>query len=327
MAYDPNRGIDQNTYNDRTGSINQWFKQYTGRDASNEDFNRAYVGNFGTVENDIRNSDEAKAFAAKSQQQTMSQPWDRSKFVNGWLPLGNDVNAQNAYLQQWGLDPGKISGNGQLTMPDGSIMDIRRGAKIGDNTAQWMGIPSQMGTPGAPPPGQPGQPGTPLGGKWDALYNELMTRAHQSLAVDPNDPIIKNQVDANEATQERSRRRFLSAQAESSSPYATGAALGQDRMTSEQLGQNVAGFQSELMGRELTARRAEIQSALSGAQGMLSQEQQISLQKELAMMDDQLKRYSIDTNNDQFNKDLAFKTDDRNNYWDWTRSGGQNPGA
>lgn len=303
MAYNPNGGLDQNTYNDRAGSVGQWFKQYTGRDASDDDLNRAYADNFGNVENDIRGSDEAKAWAAKNQPQAAApQQFDRNAFRDEWMGSGNNVGAQDAILKKYGIT---LSANGTGTLPSGEIMDLRRGARAGDNTAQWMGVGevhngvssyysgNPAATSGAGPNMPPGPPQNQHDPKWDALYDQLMKRSTQSLNVDPNDPIVRGQTDAFSAQQERARRDFLGEQAESNGPYGTGAQLGQARMTAEKLGQNTAGFQAQLMGRELESRRQEISQALSQMGGMLTEDQRMALQRELGYLNDATQRYGI----------------------------------
>lgn len=117
----------------------------------------------------------------------------------------------------------------------------------------------------------------------DALYANLNTRATQGLAVNANDPIIKGQVDAYGAQQERARRNYLSDTAERSGPYAN--LRGEQRMTAEKVGQGVGAFQSELLGRELGSRRDEIAQALAMQGGMLQGDQQRELQMKLAAMD------------------------------------------
>ena len=70
------------------------------------------------------------------------------------------------------------------------------------------------------------------------------------------------------------------------------------------MGQRTGTFEAELVGRELTARRAEIQQALTSMQGMLTTDQQMSLQRELALMDDAIKRLQLQQNGEQFNANL-----------------------
>jgi hypothetical protein len=165
------------------------------------------------------------------------------------------------------------------------------------------------------------------------LWKMLMDRAMTSKNIDSSDPIIRPQVDAYRAEQERARRNDIADLAEGSGPLAN--LRGEARIAAERTGQNVAGFQSELMGRELTARRAEIQQALTGMQGVLSGDQQLALQRELALLDNAIKQQQIGLQgrgldldwqrallqNDQFWADLGLRAEDRASYWDAVRSG------
>lgn len=127
--------------------------------------------------------------------------------------------------------------------------------------------------------------------KSDALYGQLDTRAKQGLQVNAQDPIIKGQVDAFSAQGERSRRGYLSDVAERSGPYAN--MRGEQRMTAEKLGQGTAGFQAELLGRELSSRRDEIAQALSTQGAILSGDQTRNLQAQLAQMDQGIKEAGL----------------------------------
>lgn len=125
--------------------------------------------------------------------------------------------------------------------------------------------------------------------KRDALYTQLQGRAQQSQQIDPNDPIIKNQVDIFRANQERAWRNLKSDAAESGDPL--GAT--RERMAAERTGQATGGFQAELMARELMSRRAEIADALTSMGGILDANQVAGLQRELASMDNSIKQYQL----------------------------------
>jgi hypothetical protein len=125
----------------------------------------------------------------------------------------------------------------------------------------------------------------------DAYYQTLTQRAGQGLAVDANDPIIKAQTDAYNAQGDRALRNYLSDQAEQLGPY--GNIQGERRMGAEALGQNTAGFQAQLLGKELTARRDEIAQALSLQGAALSGDQQRALQAQLAQMDQAIREAGV----------------------------------
>lgn len=136
-----------------------------------------------------------------------------------------------------------------------------------------------------------------------ALIEQLMRRAGQSLDV-TNDPLIHRQTDQYSAQQERARRDYLSQQAETLGPTATGALRGQARMTAEDMGQNVGKFESDLMQRELTSRRQEIQQALDSMGGLLSDEDKNGLQRELASLDASIQGTKMNVENTQFYANL-----------------------
>lgn len=136
------------------------------------------------------------------------------------------------------------------------------------------------------------------------LYNLLMGKAQQGLAVDPNDPIIKAQVDAFRASQTRDMRDYLGGIAEQSGPY--GNINTERRMVNEDLMQNVSGFQAELMGRELTARRQEISEALALGAGLLTDTQRLGLQRELGLIDAHLRQMGLIQQGSQFDRSLAL---------------------
>jgi hypothetical protein len=114
---------------------------------------------------------------------------------------------------------------------------------------------------------------------------------------------------------------------------------GEARLASERTGQASGLFESQLVGREIEARRQEIQSALSGVQGLLTAEQQMALQRELGYLDDATRRMGISTaastaasgqnlgwqqallQNEQFLNSLGLQAENQYNYWDAVRGG------
>jgi hypothetical protein len=176
----------------------------------------------------------------------------------------------------------------------------------------------------------------------DDLYKLLHERATQSTSLSPDDPAIKQQLDAFRSEQERSKRNYISDNAERSGPYAN--TRGETRMANEQVGQQNSAFQAQLMSRELTQRRDEIQQALSGLSGQLTSDQQANLQRELGLLDNSIRMQSLassdalgnrgldiqsllgnrnaDTDllrammqNQQFYSDLGLRGENQFNYW------------
>jgi len=158
--------------------------------------------------------------------------------------------------------------------------------------------------------------------QWSALVNQLVSRATQSLNIDPlTDPIIRPQVDNYGATQTRMANKAIDQQAESGSPYSTGSLQTARNQANEQAGFNTANLQSSLMTNELTARRNDIQNAMSTEGQMLTASQQLQLQQELGLIDENLKQQGINSGNDQFLATLGLNTNNQNNYWDAVNTG------
>lgn len=56
-------------------------------------------------------------------------------------------------------------------------------------------------------------------------------------------------------------------------------------MASERLGQRAGTFEAQLVGQELTAKRNEIAQALQSMQGILTEDQRITLRQQLGLLD------------------------------------------
>jgi len=140
----------------------------------------------------------------------------------------------------------------------------------------------------------------PPAGMNEELWKMLMERAKQGLNVNAEDPAVKGQAEAYSAQAQRARRDYLGDQAESSSPYSTGAMEGVERMTAESMGQDIGKFESELIGREITARRNEIQHSLDTMGDVLTEQQRMQLQMELSKMDQALEHTRLRQQNEQF---------------------------
>jgi hypothetical protein len=163
-------------------------------------------------------------------------------------------------------------------------------------------------------------------GRSDDLYKLLMERATQGTAVNRNDPNIRAQVDPVVAQQERASRNYLDEIAERSGPLAN--MQGERRLAAERSGQAAGAFESEVIGREIAARRDEIAQALQLYGSRLTADQQMGLQRELASLEAALsregmglQRYGMDQSNDQFLRELALREFDTTNKWDYAWSG------
>lgn len=236
-------------------------------------------------------------------------------------------------------------GSDKIRLPDGEVVDVIQDVNNGHGGAWWgsekdwsadeaagkhAGMPSGGG--GGGDSGAGGVSGDPAGGgrgggvggglnaKQDELYNMLMGRAKQGLNINAQtDPNIRQQADPYAAAVERERRRYMGDTAERMGPLAN--IQGEERLSSEKAGQAGGLFESQLIGREMQARRDEIAQALNGMQGMLSQEQQLAMQKELAQLDAGIRNRQISSGNDQFMGSLGLQAENQNNYWDAVRQG------
>lgn len=221
----------------------------------------------------------------------------------------------------------------KMQLPTGEIIDTRRDIE-GANQLQWLVThdpawatdnrsgngKSKVGTGGGDPKLGTVGTGTKLGANSpNDLWSLLMQRAGQGLNVDPTDPIISAQVNAYRAEQERGVRNNIADQAEAQGPNAN--LTLERRVANEKAAQATGGLKAQLMQNELTARRSEIQQALSQMGSLLSDQQKIALQRELGMIDSSLRQQQITNQNNQFLDSFGLNVTDRANYWDALRSG------
>lgn len=180
---------------------------------------------------------------------------------------------------------------------------------------QWNAQPAPAAT--GPAQGAQGQ---------STLMNLLMQRAQQPTTVGRDDPNVRGQADAYRANIDRSTRNYLADVAEQQGPY--GNINNETRLAQERAGQASGGFEAELMGRETDARRQEIQDALTQWGSLLSGDQRMALERELAMLSNSTQRASLAQQNNQFTtsqnnsmeqfwRELALREADQNNAWDF----------
>jgi hypothetical protein len=157
----------------------------------------------------------------------------------------------------------------------------------------------------------PFTPSTPTS-QWSAdprtndLYNTLLGRSGQSLQIGANDPIIRNQTDNFQAAEARQQKGYLADLAEQGGG---GADLSMEkRMSSEKIGQDTANFQGTLENNELMARRQEIQDSLSQMGSLLSDQEKMDLQNQLAIMDNLLGQAGLQQGAFQFDATQKYLT-------------------
>lgn len=242
------------------------------------------------------------------------------------------VNPQVVYTDPQsgkGYNPSELN---DLWNQGGAFRNDPTNARVGDLLTQYGygGTPqatqasSQPTTQSSTTPSNPSgipNPGAPLAKdpRSDQLVNLLMGRAQQGLNISPDDPIIKNQVDAFNANDQRAQRSYLAQSAEKGGPNANTEAIG--RSLAEHGAQVGGQLQATLMGNELSARRQEIQQALQESGNLLTSDQQMQLQHELGLIDANLRQQGITSGNDQFLANLGLQTQNQSNYWGALNSG------
>lgn len=186
----------------------------------------------------------------------------------------------------------RIANKSQLRENNAPNSDYVENGQGGYTMSKMMGSPSGGSGGGSGAQGGWNGGGTANQGRSNDLYNTLLGRSQQSLNVDPNDPIIANQVNSYKAQQTRSGRNYIDQLAEAGGPNRN---LGtEQRMVAESGAQGAGALQASLVGNELTARRGEIQNALTQMGSQLSDDQHMALQHELAMIDANLRSRGLD---------------------------------
>jgi hypothetical protein len=119
--------------------------------------------------------------------------------------------------------------------------------------------------------------------------------------------------DTHAAAQERARRNANDAEAERLGAQGVSGESGvmdnARRLNTEKAAQASSGFEAQLAMSELQNRRQEIQQALAQGQGMLSQDQQMKLQRDLANLDATIKRESLAQSGSLGHADIGLRRD------------------
>ena len=248
-------------------------------------------------------------YMSQGSQDNIQQVPEGSSFQKLYSRQPQDQPTQQ---NQFASAPGNTA-TGTMKAGMGAQGEVQSGLpSLGDGS----GFPSikDSSSPDVAPP-IPEIPKVPLSTAPDprsgALYDQLLQRSKQSLNIDPNDPVIKNQVDASHAQGERAGNSYLTRLAEQAGPYSNIGA--QTRSVAEKLGQSDSALQASLMGSELTNKRNEIQSALQGMGSQLSSEQQQELQRQLGLTNAALSKYQVQGNLGLGNRQLANTEQQTNN--------------
>lgn len=137
--------------------------------------------------------------------------------------------------------------------------------------------------------------------------NTLINQMAQQEVPDVNDAAIKAQLDPMRAEAERAMRGDIRSEAEAA--FASDQDFGAPEKVAaqERAGQQVGLKAADLVGRELTARRDQIKSALAQFGDTMEADQKRALEEKLRKMEDATKRYGIDTDRDVAKSDQDIK--------------------
>ena len=145
----------------------------------------------------------------------------------------------------------------------------------------------------APAPGAPAAPPT------DPFHDAITKQIEDLLGpteYDPNAPEIRMQRDVHNVALQRAAERRRASAAERAAAQGTLDSGGFD-VTADQIeadrGMGEAAFEADLATRELEGQRARLMQALQIGAGIMSQQQQLALQKELALIDQQLREKAL----------------------------------
>lgn len=243
------------------------------------------------------------------------------QFRNIWAAHPDKSNESLALLaKQFGLQTmGDV-----VVMPDGrkidAVMDER-----GRNGGGWI----DQSAAGGVSRGSTGAGRSGSGGGGRVTYNTSQTTSPVNsevgnaaraallklLKTDPSnvsidEPALQAQNVAYRNEQDRVRQMRRAAEAESLATQGLSSSGALDQAVASgynDMGLNTAGFAAKLVGDELIRRREALMQAMQMGLSDANTAEGRALQKELADIDNQLRRYQIDTQNTQFNNDLGFR--------------------
>lgn len=217
-----------------------------------------------------------------------------------------------------------FNGKDTVTIPGVGPVDILQGASVGGQAWQWGAFQNadgsatgfgQPGTGGAGT-GAGGSAGDGTGAVSAALSPDVLARLQSLLAMDPSnisitDPDLAPMSQTHDAALQRGRRLQQAGLAERHAAQGTLGSGGFDADVNRSytdMGQAQAGFDANLMNQKATERRAQLMQALQIGSGLMDADMERSLRQELADLDRQMQKYSIDTHNKQFYDDLGFRS-------------------
>jgi hypothetical protein len=216
-------------------------------------------------------------------------------------PAPTTSGTANGLYSADGVSIVQEGGEGDPFAAIGGGVKLSTGGWVPNNSPLVSQIKARTSTSGTAGGGTTAN-GSPVPTMQDVLA-KLFSQSKQSLNVNPNDPIIKGQVDQFSAMQDRDRKKYQNEAAEALAAKGlgtSGALVNENRISNENAANADSQFQAQLIGRELQTRRDEIQHALDSMGSLLTEKDKESLQMELAKMDDAIKRQQLEQQNSQY---------------------------
>lgn len=277
----------------RKDAIRAAYKAYLKRDASDAEV-EGWLGN-DNFDAEIKNSPEARGAAGGG--------YNKAALKAALLAQGGRASAAAlaAFIAAHpefakGVTIGGSKKN-KLYGPNGEYLgDMIRGTDSNNPTWDWD-------------EGTGGDAGDGGGGGADparsAFWNAIMKKALADPTADPKDPMIRNQVEAYRAEQERGARRFQEQQAEAGGAYYN--PTNESRMANEKVGQLAGGFQATLLQKKWDSEKAEILEYAKMYGAYLTEQERNALQEKLAALDRALGWARLQQDAYQWDQDDEFR--------------------
>lgn len=243
---------------------------------------------------------------------TPQTPWNREQFRDTWMATGNNLTRQNDVLKQYGIT---LDQAGRTTLPTGEQMDLRIGAKSGQNLAGWTGIGPTAGN------GSGGDLGTMSGGgamgsgggtgslgDVRSMLMQILNRSQQP--IDPNSAEVKAPLEA--ANLEAQRGLDAERKALAERLYAEGGGSGTNELqqgmqqAQERTATGLAGIRAQLLQRAQEQRQSQLQQALALAVQSGDAQAAREIQMEMARMSNALGQAELGQRASQWNDQFGL---------------------
>ncbi len=240
---------------------------------------------------------------------------NREQWRDAWMSQGTmDAQAMDAWMASHGAT--KMGDNGTFLTPFGEVLDLGTGYKTGHPTAGWTppgggGGGGGTGAGGGDGVGGAGTGGTSFQDQIRAMLLDQLKKAGQP--VDLNDPALKAELDTQGNALEQTRRDRRGAAAERaamqgllSGGQSSGAFDSEVASGFEDKANNQSAVIANMYGREMQAKRTQMQNLLNMAVQSGDAESARALQLKIAEMDAELKRMGLAQSQSQWNDSFGL---------------------